>query len=87
MIERKAIDRHSPDSPLFQPKLRRVGIFGKPEVPGAFWTDVGAGQFLAERQKMLRFPSSRRTAPMVCSELMTIERFTLSTQQVVAAVP
>jgi hypothetical protein len=30
-------------APSFQPKLRRVGIFGKSEVPCAFWTDVGRG--------------------------------------------
>ena len=40
-------------APSFQPKLRRVGIFGKSEVPCAFWTDVGRAQFLAERQTML----------------------------------
>ena len=38
---RNGKNRHSPDSPSFQPKLRRVGIFGKSEVPCAFWTDVG----------------------------------------------
>ena len=37
---RNGKNRHSPDSPSFQPKLRRVGIFGKSEVPCAFWTDV-----------------------------------------------
>jgi hypothetical protein len=77
-MEISDINRHSPDSPLFQPKLRRAGIFGKPEMSCVFWTDIGAGQFLAERQKMLRFPSSLRTSPMVCSEHMTIERLTLS---------
>ena len=30
----------------------------------ALWAGVGAGQLLAERQNMLRFPSSRRTSPI-----------------------
>jgi hypothetical protein len=57
--------------PCSSPNLHRFAVSGNPEAPPRFVDGRRGGRLLAEQRKILRFPSSKRTSPMVFSERMT----------------